>query len=370
MANTTKAAKLSQTMEEALVYLGRGAYRAHLEPERRTLEALERRGMIVWSTDAELGAVGSYRIHDTTRLWDVTEAGWAFLAAEYDMERPADEGRLTVEEALELVLVDDGAMYDHTEVTARLRSAHRYGSGLLAHPDYDGSGITGFLVKLGLARLDGEGLASSYVLSTAGEEAARKDAAFHNDEDGDVAMDADALAAANFAARRPAAPQERGAVRQSGAATASALLPTAPERCGAMDTGDLDACGHCPDCTGETAAKIRITGSGTVSARPLEAVDAPLKAGDRVVVRRSAFDTWNRTWVPQEPFSAAYLGYHRNGQHMVKEDQYGTTVWALRSEIHPDTRLELDIALDLADLCRRTGLALADCPVPADWPTA
>lgn len=87
-------AKLSPTMEEALYYLGHGVYRAHLEPASRTLIALEKRGMIVW---AEAPRVG--RTYDTTILWNVTAAGWAFLAAEYDLDRPADEGRLTVAEA-------------------------------------------------------------------------------------------------------------------------------------------------------------------------------------------------------------------------------------------------------------------------------
>lgn len=91
MTNT----KLSATMEEALVYLGRGSYRAHLEPETRTLMALERRGMIEWAEAAEVGTT-----YDTTILWNVTVAGWAFLWATYSIERPADAGRLTLEEAL------------------------------------------------------------------------------------------------------------------------------------------------------------------------------------------------------------------------------------------------------------------------------
>lgn len=95
-----KTVKLSQTMEEALHYLGRGIYRAHLEAASRTLTALESRGMIRWSTEAELGAVGERRVHDTTRLWTVTVAGWAFLKAEYDMDRPADAGRMSLDAAL------------------------------------------------------------------------------------------------------------------------------------------------------------------------------------------------------------------------------------------------------------------------------
>src|SRR5690242_10811867 len=99
----TKATKLSSTMEEALVYLGRGAYQPHLEPATRTIIALEKRGMIRWSTEAELGRTGdveSYRVRDVLRLWVVTEAGWAWLKTEMDMDRPADAGRMTVEEAL------------------------------------------------------------------------------------------------------------------------------------------------------------------------------------------------------------------------------------------------------------------------------
>lgn len=86
--------KLSQTMEEALVYLSRGAYRAHLEPERRTLAALERRGMIEWAEAVEVGTT-----YDNTILWNVTIAGWAWLKAECGVDRPADEGRLTLAEA-------------------------------------------------------------------------------------------------------------------------------------------------------------------------------------------------------------------------------------------------------------------------------
>jgi len=85
--------KLSDTMEEALVYLGRGVYRAHLEPGNRTLAALESRGMIVWHTEAFTSPV-----HDSTRLWNVTLAGWAWLA-DQGIDRPADAGRMTLEEA-------------------------------------------------------------------------------------------------------------------------------------------------------------------------------------------------------------------------------------------------------------------------------
>jgi hypothetical protein len=296
MTNTTKAAKLSQTMEEALAYLGRGAYRAHLEPEVRTLKALERRGMIVWSDRAELGAVGGYRAHDTTRLWDVTLEGWAWLKAEMDMDRPADDGRLTVEEA------------------------------------------------------------------------ARMGAAWSNDEDGDVAMDADTLAAANFAAHRPAV----------------------PERCGAMDTGDLDACGHCADCTGRTAetgrwefAPVPLTAARrTADPKPvgtspvpvpgvLEVQDSPLAAGDRVVIRRSTFDYYNRTWTVQPVVEGFYRGPIRNGMHAVELSGSRTKIPARRSEITLDTRLTVKGALELADLLRRTGLGLDDRANPAvDWPTA
>jgi hypothetical protein len=95
MTATAKSPKLSQTMEEALVYLGCGSYRAHLEPEKRTVLALERRGMIEWSETAEVGTT-----YDNTILWNVTATGWHFLWVAYSIHRPADAGRLTVEEAL------------------------------------------------------------------------------------------------------------------------------------------------------------------------------------------------------------------------------------------------------------------------------
>jgi hypothetical protein len=133
MTATAKSPKLSQTMEEALVYLGRGAYRAHLEPEKRTLLALERRGMIRWSTNAELGALGEYRVHDTTLLWTVTLDGWAFLKAAYGMDRPADAGRLTVEEALDSV-------EDRTARTVTDRRMHNASDRIMCDIAYTGSG--------------------------------------------------------------------------------------------------------------------------------------------------------------------------------------------------------------------------------------
>lgn len=357
MTKATKTPKLSQTMEEALVYLGRGVHRPHLEPEKRTVLALERRGMIVWSDRAELGAVGGYRVHDLTRLWDVTKAGWAFLAEAYGMERPADDDRLTVEEALEDVVVNDNRMYSAQEITARLRSAHRYGSGNLANPASDSSGITAFFVELGLAVHTAEidGVKYGYELTPAGEEAARKDAEFHTDEDGDLAMDPDALAAANFAARRPAAPQERGAIRQPGAVTASALLSSAPERCGAVDAGDLDACGKCADCTRPTNG-------------PLDALDAPLTAGQPVVVRRSLYNTLTRSWEPQASMEAVFRGLESDYGYVVTIGSGTTFTVVLPSEVTVDSRLSLKAARDLADLMRRTGLGLDDTASPAyNW---
>ena len=98
MTNT----QLSSTMEEALVYLGRGVYRAHMEPAKRTLVALESRGMIVWTSTLTPNPVQTdfTPTYDTTRLWTVTVAGWAFLKDAYQIERPADAGRLSVDEAL------------------------------------------------------------------------------------------------------------------------------------------------------------------------------------------------------------------------------------------------------------------------------
>lgn len=148
--------KLSQTMEEALSYLGRSAYRAHMEPERRTLEALERRGMIQWNMEAFTS-----RVHDSTRLWEITLYGWAWLKENLDQDRPADAGRLTVEEALADTVVDveQGGdivhMYSAEEFDARIKSAARYGNGLLVHPEHDPSGITAAMVKAGLAKSDG-----------------------------------------------------------------------------------------------------------------------------------------------------------------------------------------------------------------------
>lgn len=100
-ANVRKAVKsLSDNMLVSLVYLGRGIHRVHAMPEQRTLKALERRGLIEWSKPVLLhDAVGSAR-YDVTRLWDVTPLGWAVLATQ-GIERPADDGRLTLEEALE-----------------------------------------------------------------------------------------------------------------------------------------------------------------------------------------------------------------------------------------------------------------------------
>jgi len=153
--NTTaaKSPKLSPTMEEALVYMGRGAYRLHLEPEARTLKALERRGMIEWAETAtvcETTDSGSYYVHNILNLWDITPAGWAWLKAEYGMDRPADEGRLTVGEALDDVMITgNGAMVAESEVQACLVSSARYGKGLLAG-DY--SDISQELVFRGFAR--------------------------------------------------------------------------------------------------------------------------------------------------------------------------------------------------------------------------
>lgn len=306
-----KTAKLSDTMEEALVYLSRGAYRAHLEPAKKTLEALERRGMIVWTGLDTFGDV--IPVHDSTRLWTVTVAGWNFLAEKYGRKRPADEGRMTVEEALEEVVVIDGRMYSTEEISMRVHSAHRFGEGLVANPESDPSGITNLLVKLGLVQhtMESNGTKFGYCLTVAGEAAARENAKFMADE-GELVMDADALAAANFAANRPAADEKP--VSEPG--------------------------------------------------------DALLTAGNHVEVRRSRYDSFNRSWTPQPAFSAVYVGYHRNGLHIVREEARGTLVFTPRETIHRDDRLSVETARDLADLMRRTGLDLADCTCPENWPTA
>lgn len=96
MTNTRSARKLSPTMEEALTYLGAGSYRAHLEPAKATLVALENRGMIEWASPLETGTT-----YDNTRLWNVTVAGWALLA-EWGIVRPADEGRTDWSDAIDL----------------------------------------------------------------------------------------------------------------------------------------------------------------------------------------------------------------------------------------------------------------------------
>src|SRR5882757_10902837 len=107
MTNT----KLSDTMEEALAYLGRGSYRAHLEPAKRTLVALESRGMIEWANALEVG-----KTYDTTILWNVTAAGWAFLKDAYRIERPADAGRLTLDEALAEAYTNLNVRFAHPEM--------------------------------------------------------------------------------------------------------------------------------------------------------------------------------------------------------------------------------------------------------------
>jgi len=118
--------KLSDTMEEALRYLAAGHYLAHLEPAVRTLTALESRGVIEWSAVAELGDAGGWRVHDTTMLWNVTPAGWAFLKEAYGIERPADEGRTDWSDAIDLAYSVGSAP---APVTAD------WEHGLLEHPE-------------------------------------------------------------------------------------------------------------------------------------------------------------------------------------------------------------------------------------------
>lgn len=97
-ANVRRAVKsLSDVMLNSLVYLARGVHRVHAMPEQRTLKALERRGLIERAEPADLSWLESGRVH---LLWDVTPPGWAVLATQ-GIGRPADEGRLTLEEALE-----------------------------------------------------------------------------------------------------------------------------------------------------------------------------------------------------------------------------------------------------------------------------
>lgn len=92
---------LSDTMDAALQYLAWGVYRPHMEPAKKTLEALERRGMIRWTGLDTFRPEGSpVPFHDNTRLWTVTLDGWAWLKANQDMDRPADAGRLSLEDAL------------------------------------------------------------------------------------------------------------------------------------------------------------------------------------------------------------------------------------------------------------------------------
>lgn len=330
VAEKAKSQRLSSSMEDALVYLGRGVHRAHLEPESRSLIALERRGLIEWADSKDTG-----RTRDITRLWTVTDAGWDYLEAEFGMQRPApaDPGRLTVDQAWEdTVVTYEGRMVSWSETLRRFREAYQEAGGNLTDPEIDRSGITAFLEKLGLATPAGtctDGTKVGYHLSAAGWVAAETCRPFWLDEDGVMAMDPDVLAVASV----------------------------------------------------EAHARHQVTGSGTIrttdpkpvgtSPVPVPGVlDAPLTIGQAVEVRRSTFDMFNRSWTAQPSFSATYAGPVRNGLHLVLEDANGTEIRVRRQEIHPENRLSLSDALTLADMMRRTGVPVDGFSAPVGWPTA
>ena len=113
MTATAKSPKLSQTMGQCLADLGRG--RGFYRSAPQTIKALINRKMICWD--------------QRTCTHILTVAGWAFLKDAYQIERPADAGRLTVEEALELT-------YSETPTAAERAEDLATGMNGLAYPSF------------------------------------------------------------------------------------------------------------------------------------------------------------------------------------------------------------------------------------------
>lgn len=87
--------KLSDAMETCLLWFAQDG-RHWTSPAKATLLALEKRGLIRWNGEAQAVAPGYYHTADR---WILTLAGWEWLKETHDLERPADEGRMTLEEA-------------------------------------------------------------------------------------------------------------------------------------------------------------------------------------------------------------------------------------------------------------------------------
>ncbi len=115
MANT----KLSQTMKSAMLNAGehRTGYAGGIPTN--TLGALMARGLVNLAPTSQIREIGTHV---------VSVAGWDWLKAEYGIERPADEGRMTLEEALaDVTWIGDLAISEN-EYAACLASWAKHGN--------------------------------------------------------------------------------------------------------------------------------------------------------------------------------------------------------------------------------------------------
>ncbi len=115
MANT----KLSQTMKSAMLNAGehRTGYAGGIPTN--TLGALMARGLVNLAPTSQIREIGTHV---------VSVAGWDWLKAEYGIERPADEGRMTLEEALaDVTWIGDLAISEN-EYAACLASWAQHGN--------------------------------------------------------------------------------------------------------------------------------------------------------------------------------------------------------------------------------------------------
>lgn len=111
---------LSPVMLDALLYGARQGYQGSIRTNRRTEDALERRGLITWD----------HEVRDSTGdRWlspVLTTEGWALVWYAAKVERPADEGRLPIGSALK-------EAYDPT--TSEAYKARQAGTRMLTFPE-------------------------------------------------------------------------------------------------------------------------------------------------------------------------------------------------------------------------------------------